>query len=328
MAIMNIIRLGEKLIHQKINSDELINVLNFKQLEITFRIPSKSQYEHSFIALMMLTEKMYNLTPIFLLDRNTLSKKKSIKVGLILTIKDETINDFLEICCMHSIPKFYEYGISFGIKNKNNPFAYKLNRILSNTVFSFDKDINSFYNYLGEAEYEYDFLFSTYFKNILMNKLLITSNGVAFINLIDKTKITLINDMKEKIKLEELEELEELKKTNYEAYLDELKYSEEIQTNKEDFFDVSFFEETFNEELDNFFNEKFENLFNNKIEKDSIEKIKEVFYDNTLNKELDNKLDKVNKIDSIFMYTFNKKKIQILDGEYNEFINKNNNFLF
>ena len=94
---------------------------------------------------------------------NTLSKKRSIKIGTIITIKHEIMNYFLMINCNHSIPKFYEDNILFSIPYKKHSISYKISKILSNTLFSFDKDINSYYDYLGELEYDFDFLFRTYF---------------------------------------------------------------------------------------------------------------------------------------------------------------------
>lgn len=187
----------------------LLNHLTFKQLEITFRIPSHSKYEHGFITMIMLTEKMTNNQPIFLLDKHTLSKNKTIKIGLVLTVKNEMIDYYLKLCCTHSIPKFYSYGVFFNLSSKTNTFSYTLTKILSNTLFSFDKDINSYYDYLGELPFEFDFLFRTYFKNRSINQLLISSKGIHFINEIHSNVILQTKEIDEMISQEDESDVDE-----------------------------------------------------------------------------------------------------------------------
>jgi hypothetical protein len=188
-----------------INEKNMLNIFNIKSLEITLRIPSDISFEHGFIAMLMLSEKMANNKVVFLLDKNTLSKKRTIKVGLIITINNEMMDNFLFLCCDHSIPKFYDYGIFFHIPYKDNPLAYKINKILSNTLFSFDKDINSYYDYLGELQYDMDFLFRTYFKSELLNKLLISNKGVNFINNINISNLMIIKEAEELSLIDEFE---------------------------------------------------------------------------------------------------------------------------
>jgi hypothetical protein len=203
LSINNIVKLGEKSLYNKSHIKKALSLYNIKNLEITFRISSIIKYEHGFIAMIMLIEKMTNNKPIFLLDRNTLSKKKTIKIGLILFIKNEMIDYYLKLCCIHSIPKFYSSGIAFNISSKTNSFYYTLDKILSNTLFSLDKDINSYYDYLGDLLYEFNFLFRTSFKNSIMNKLLLSNKGTHFVNEVEINTMLYINDVNNKILLEE-----------------------------------------------------------------------------------------------------------------------------
>jgi hypothetical protein len=193
---------GKKQIY---NEKNILDIFNLKSVEITLRIPSKLAYEHSFVAMLMLTEKLLNNKVIFLLDKNTLSKKRTIKIGSIVTLKDEMMYTYLEMCGDLSIPKFYDEGIYFYIPYENNPLAYKLRKILSNTLFSFDKDINSYYDYLGELEYDIDFLFRTHFKSKLLNKLLLSGLGINFINEIDVSYKGVLQEAEERSLIEEFE---------------------------------------------------------------------------------------------------------------------------
>lgn len=247
LFIMNMIRLGEKMTHQKVRRREMINFLKIKKLEITFRIPSEIQFEHGFIAMLMLTEKMLNHKPIFLLDKNTLSKKRTIKVGLVITIKDELIDDYLALVSSHSVPKFYDYGISFSVSSKDQPFIYKLSKILSNTLFSFDKDINSYYAYLGDLEYEFEFLFRTYFKSVLMNKLIATSRGIHFVDLIDINTLTVMDEAEKQSEIEEFDEAEELKKSGNIEEEEEFNFSDSDEFDESDFSDESYENEEYDE---------------------------------------------------------------------------------
>ena len=203
--ITNITRIGQKIINRKIYLflPHLFHYFKMKQLEITFRIASNSNYENGFITMLMLTEKMTNNKPIFLLDKNTLSKNKTIKIGLVIFMKNEVMDYYLKLCCIHSVPKFYSHGILFSVSNKTSNFSYIISKILSNTQFSFDKDINSYYDYLGELPYELDFLFRTYFRNIAANKLLISSRGIHFVNRLDSNVISQIDEVETMISLEE-----------------------------------------------------------------------------------------------------------------------------
>jgi hypothetical protein len=300
--VNDFIRIGEKLIFQKINKKLLTNNLNIKQLEITFRIPSESKFEHGFIALLMLTEKMLNNKPIFLLDKNTLSKKRSIKVGLIVTIKNEMIDFYLNLCNIHSIPRFYDYGISFSISNADQPFIYKMKKILSNTVFNFDKDVYSYYDYLGDLEYEFEFLFRTYFKNILMNKLIISNKGIYFSNFTELIKLETIEEIQKQIELEEMEELEELKK---------------LGKTIEDFDNFDNFD-TF-DTLDNL-NDKFEDE-NNNI--DIFDSTNDLYY-YSINDINENNFNEFNNVNNLSDININNQ----LDFNININVNNNNEKIF
>jgi hypothetical protein len=206
-TIVNFSRLWEKTITQFlfVNKQQTLFAFNIRTLEITLRIPSKLVYEHGFIAMLMLTEKLLNNKIIFLLDKNTLSKKRTIKIGAVITLKNENMNNFLVFCCNHSIPKFFDDGIFFHIPYENHALSYKIKKILSNTLFSFDRDINSYYDYLGELEYDIDFLFRTYFKSTLINKLILSNNGIHFINCINTISLIEMQEAEERSLLEEFE---------------------------------------------------------------------------------------------------------------------------
>ncbi len=197
--INNYVRVGEKLMSQF----NVIDSLKFKQLEIIFRIPSENSLENGFTTMLMLTEKMINQKPIFLIDKNTLSKKKVIKIGLLIYIKNEMIHFYLKMCCLHSIPKFYINGVSFHLSHKQYSFYYTIEKILSNTIFSFDKDVSSYYDYLGELPYYFDFLFRSNCKHLLINKLIVSNKGINFINTLNSNLFIQIKEMTEIIEKEE-----------------------------------------------------------------------------------------------------------------------------
>lgn len=239
LFIINITRVGEKIINRNINLSIFINSLKIKHLEITFRIPSDSKYEHGFITMLMLTEKMTNNKPIFLLDKNTLSRNKTIKIGLIQILKNELVDYYIKLCCMHSIPKFYSYGILFNISNKTNKLSYFISKILSNTLFSLDKDVSSYYDYLGELPYEFNFMFCTFFKHISINKLLISSKGVHFINSFNDYINLQNNEIKEIVYEDEKLNAESNSELDDEFELDEILDTKDSLEQYEDFDDKS-----------------------------------------------------------------------------------------
>ena len=266
--VNNSIKIYEKIISNKISLKKVSNLLKIKHLEIILKIPSKSQYEHGFITMLMLTEKFTNSFPIFLLDKNTLSKKKTIKIGLVLTIKNEMIIYYLKMCCIHSIPKFNFYGIFFNFSNKHNIISYDFNKILSNTLFSFDKDINSYYDYLNELPYEFNFLFRSYFKNISINKLLVSNQSIYFINETNVFNNTHISEINEIVELDLLneeedsndillyeseseEEIQDVIENDYSDFLEFVEIDDFSNNNTDDNIDLNIFIN--NNKLDNFF---------------------------------------------------------------------------
>lgn len=294
--ITNTIRIGEKIVNKKMNYLLFFNELKIKQLEITFRIPSNNKYEHGFITMLMLTEKLTNNKPVFLLDKNTLSKNKTIKIGLILTLKNESVHYYLKLCCLHSIPKFYSYGIFFNISKKTYNFAYIISKILSNSLFSYDKDVSSYYDYLGDLPYEFDFLFRTSFKHVIVNKLLAASTGIHFINQFISNMFIQMEEIDQMILLEDDSETDIESDVEYSIYSD-------MNTSSDD--DIEYSNE------DNKDNNTVLNPLNICIENTNIDNIINNFFEKLLNNEFNIQINDVEQSEFItsVSYLFSKYDI-------------------
>jgi hypothetical protein len=193
------------------------------------KLPSHIKYVNGFITMLVLLEKNTNNTPVFLKDINTLSKGRFIKIGLIISLSSELIEQYINMCLIHSIPKISNDSITFNMPIKNYNIFYNTNIILSNTVFSFDNELVQYYTYLAEFVYNIDFTFYTNTKNLFINKFLISLYNLNILNENKETK-NIYNDVTEtNVMLEigdedysELEdETEDLEKINL-----ILKYSE------------------------------------------------------------------------------------------------------
>lgn len=149
------------------------NSIVINKLVITIKLPSNIKYINGFITMLILLEKSTSNTPVFLKDINTLSRGRFIKIGLIIFLKSELIEQYLQLCIMHSIPKIDKDNITFNVPINNYNLFYNTNIMLSNTIFSFDNSIFQYYNYLNELIYNIEFIFYTNTKNLLINKFLI-----------------------------------------------------------------------------------------------------------------------------------------------------------
>lgn len=175
MTYKNINFIKNIIYYEKLNNIYIYNKNNIiiNKLIITIKLPSNIRYVNGFITMLVLFEKNTNNVPIFLKDINTLSKGRFIKIGLIISLKNEFMEQYLQLCMMHSIPKIHKDNITFNISIKNYNLFYNKNIILSNTVFSFDTEVFQYYNYLNELFYNIEFIFYINTKNLLINKLLI-----------------------------------------------------------------------------------------------------------------------------------------------------------
>ena len=225
------ILLGKSKIYFFLEKKDIANILTFKSLEVTLRIPSELSYEHGFISMLMLMEKMINNKVIFLLDKNTLSKKQYIKIGTVIVVTNEMMLNFFSLCINFFVYKFYDNNLFFSISEKNNILAYKISKILSSTIFSFDNDVSSYYDYLGELSYHIEFLFKTYCKSKFINKLLLSNEGINFINNMFILNESLFIEAEEMSLLEEFEGehlLDEVNDSELEKYIFELEKKERM----------------------------------------------------------------------------------------------------
>jgi hypothetical protein len=208
-----------------------LNSFFFNNIEFIFKIPSKLENKNRFILMLILMEKFLNNRIIFLYDTHTLSRMKAIKIGCLLNLRNELLYNFLFLCTLHSIPKFYEQYIVFDFLKSNN-ISYELKKILSNTIFNFDKHINLYYDYLGEFDYSIFFIFRSKIASAIYNQLLLNSLGFTFFNAISMQHIIMIENIWFSTLLVELEEnsleIEEGLLTLEEFSIEEL-YMEQIE---------------------------------------------------------------------------------------------------
>src|SRR3989338_258505 len=107
------------------------NSIVINKLVITIKLPSNIKYINGFITMLILLEKSTSNTPVFLKDINTLSRGRFIKIGLIIFLKSELIEQYLQLCIMHSIPKLDKDNITFNVPINNYNLFYNTNFIFS-----------------------------------------------------------------------------------------------------------------------------------------------------------------------------------------------------
>lgn len=185
------------------------------ELELIFKLPSLSQNRNKFILMLVLMEKLLNNKLIFLLDKRTLTSSKSIKIGCLVHLRKEMLYSFVDLYCMHNIPKFYRSDIIFDF-SRSLLMKYEIQKILSNIVFNFDKDLNFYYDYLNEFDYSISFFFKSIFRDVWLNKILLNRLGIIFYNSVafniesiisSGWYLNLIEEEKEEEEYEELDDL-------------------------------------------------------------------------------------------------------------------------
>jgi hypothetical protein len=198
MTFKNIHLLKNTVFYEKLNNAYTYNKSNIiiNKLVVTIKLPSNIKYINGFITMLILLEKNTNNVPIFLKDINTLSRGRFIKIGLFISLKNELMEQYLQLCMIHSIPKINKENITFNIAIKNYNFFYNTNIILSNTIFSFDTEIFQYYSYLNELSYNIEFIFYINTKNLLINKFLISTYNIDVI-IEDKNAIEYLNEVTE-----------------------------------------------------------------------------------------------------------------------------------
>lgn len=149
--------------------------------ELVVIIPSLNENRQRFILMLILMEKLMNNKLCFLFDKKTLSRDKVIKIGCLININKEMLYIFLSNYVAHNIPKLFNLDLILDFNN-SNLIKFELNKILSNVVFNFDKDLTFFYDYLNEFDYKITFLLKSIFNNIYLNKLLFSFFGMHFLN--------------------------------------------------------------------------------------------------------------------------------------------------
>lgn len=96
-------------------------------------------------------------------------------------LKREILYSFINLYCMHNVPKFYKSDIIFEFSNSFF-FKYEMQKILSNIIFNFDKDLGFYYDYLNEFNYSMSFFFRSIFNSVWLNKVLLSNFGIEFYN--------------------------------------------------------------------------------------------------------------------------------------------------
>lgn len=162
-------------------------------LELILKIPSSTENKHKFIIMLILMDKYLNNKLTFLVDTRTISRSKCIKIGCIINLTNEMLYLFFNIHKAHNIYKFYENEITFHFSNTHF-MRYETKKILSNLVFHFDTDINYYYDYLNEFNYEITIFLKSIFNNTWYNRLFLTQNGFYFFNIV---QLNLTNIKKE-----------------------------------------------------------------------------------------------------------------------------------
>jgi len=168
--------------NQKINFlIKYINNTYLYELELILKLHSMSQNRNRFILMLILMEKLLNNKLIFLLDQRTLSRTKPIKIGCVIHLRKEMLYLFINLYCMHNIPKFYNSEIVFDF-SKSLFMKYEIQKILSNIIFNFEKDLTFYYDYLNEFNYNISFFFKSIFNSVWLNKILLNHFGFNFYN--------------------------------------------------------------------------------------------------------------------------------------------------
>jgi hypothetical protein len=224
-------------INDQVFTNKKIDFFFLKQLDILFILPSINENRHKFIIILILIEKLYNNKVIFLMDKRTLSK--SIKIGCYLNIDHEFLIDFMFITSFHTLPKFNENNIILNINNIEI-ISYTLKKIISNIIFNLDKDINIYYDYLGEFKYLFYLIFRSKINSILHNQLTMNLYGISFFNQEMQIHNQLIENGWFEIRKKELEDNSD---TEYEE-LEE--YNNDTENNKENIIIDEYNEETLN----------------------------------------------------------------------------------
>ena len=165
------------ILYEKLNNIYINNIygIYLNKLKIILIIPSNIKHSNGFIAMLVLFEKNINNKPIFLFDYNTLSRNRIIKIGLIINIYGEILNQYLHLCMEYSIPRIIENNIIFNIPIGHIHYFYNNNKILYNSIFSFDKNMYLYYIYLSGLPYILEFNFYTTSRNKLINKLIMSN---------------------------------------------------------------------------------------------------------------------------------------------------------
>jgi hypothetical protein len=214
-----------KVINNQVINNSKIDFFFLKQLEILFILPSINENRHRFIIILILIEKLHNNKVIFLMDKRTLSK--SIKIGCVLNINDAFLIDFIYMTSLHTLPKFNENNIILNINN-TEIISYTLKKIISNLIFNIDKDINIYYDYLGEFKYIFYLLFKSNINSLLHNQLIINLLGFSFFNKEIQIQYKLIENAWLEIQQNELENESETEDEQFEEYDEIIENEEEI----------------------------------------------------------------------------------------------------
>jgi hypothetical protein len=137
------------------------------------------------------------------------------------------------------LPKFNENNIILNINNIEI-ISYTLKKIISNIIFNLDKDINIYYDYLGEFKYLFYLIFRSKINSILHNQLTMNLYGISFFNQEMQIHNQLIENGWFEIRKKELEDNSD---TEYEE-LEE--YNNDTENNKENIIIDEYNEETLN----------------------------------------------------------------------------------
>lgn len=172
--------------------DKLMKSMNFfyfSNINIYYLLNNNSNNRFLFLLKLMLLEKFTNNKVKFVLNNNLL-KRKSLKVGGMLSIsKQKFYNVYINIL-YNSLPKLI-YSIDLKLNNyylfydyKTNvysTFFYSLTKFLFINYFTYNLDYYKYYNFFENSVFKLRLKVGTCYKYYLINRDLFRLGGLNII---------------------------------------------------------------------------------------------------------------------------------------------------
>lgn len=172
-------RMDEK-INLYLTSQEFESVERIRSAIVTFQLQSHLENRKVFVAMIILLEKLSNQRMYFILDKRTLSKRKTIKVGCRMQLRSWEKEYFLQMCCHVSLPYIIGDKISYKFP-RGREMTYKLKRILFHSIFQSDDDSAHYYDLFDAATYTIEVVFFTNYTHPRINQLLLSHYGFNYV---------------------------------------------------------------------------------------------------------------------------------------------------